>query len=256
MAEIQQQEATSNQVYDKFAATYGYDLSSSLPSRLKYELTVKYLKPEYSVLDVGCANGIHMQALAKYCSKIQGIDINEKMLSLAREKFGLQDIANAEVFQQSAAALDFHDESFDLVYSFSTLLLVPDIKRAIEELARVLKPGGIGILDVTGRYNLSRIYWGRYYKKHGHFGVNSFGYAQLTGFLKKTGLDILESHALGFTDQWKYLPLMGKLGFLEKFFHGAEARDLDYRVSNLPLLFPLANRWYLVCRKAERPGTK
>lgn len=248
---IRHEEATSNRIYDSRAATYGYDIQSTLSSKLKYDLVLKYMESHFKVLDVGCANGIHMQALASSCATIVGIDINDKMLAMAQEKFREKGIVNTMLYKQSATSLEFDNECFDLVYSFSTLLLVPDTRRAIGEIVRVLKIGGLAVLDVTGRYNLSQVYWSWFYRRHGHFGVNAFSFKELTVLIRQLGLELLEQHALGFADQWKYIPGIHKLKFLEKIFHGQGIKDLDYRISNSQITFPLANRWYIVCRKAH-----
>lgn len=246
---ITREEASSDRVYDGYAKTYGFDIRGTLAARLKYELALAHLSPHAEVLDVGCANGIHLRVLAAQCKRIVGVDINAPMLAVARDTLAGEGIRNAELMQRSAADLGFADASFDLVYSFSTLLLVPEVHQALAEISRVLRPGGAALLDITGRYNLSRIYWGWYYRRHGHFGVHSFRYRDIVQRLEALGLDVIERHALGFLDQWKYLPGLHWCRFLDRWFHGPGERDLDYRLSNLPLLCPLANRWYLVCRK-------
>lgn len=248
---IRPEESATDRIYDRCAACYGYDISSNLSARLKYDLVVKYVRPDHDVLDVGCANGLHMRVLARHCRSIAGIDINESMLAVAKTTLAADEITNATLERRSAAELGYPDASFDLVYSFSTLLLVPDIKRAISEIARVLRTGGVALLDITGRYNLSRIYWGLYYRWHGHFGVHSFRYGQIERYLKDLGLDVVERYALGFTDQWRYIPGVHWCKWLDRKLHAPGEFDLDYRVSNLPLIFPLANRWYIACRKRD-----
>jgi ubiquinone/menaquinone biosynthesis C-methylase UbiE len=247
---IRPEELTSNRVYDRCAATYGYDLNSILPIRLKYELVQRYVREDFNVLDVGCANGLHMQALARLCAQIVGIDINEPMLEIGAAKLRESGIANARLLKQSATSMEFPAECFDLAYSFSTLLLVPDTRVAIREIARVVKRGGLLILDITGRRNLSQWYWGRYYRRHGHFGVNSFTWEEVEGLLLgELGLELLEIHATGVLDQWKYVPLLRHLHFLDRITHARGNTDMDYRVSNKGLWTRLANRWYVVARK-------
>ncbi len=244
---IPEHERSSDRIYDACAASYGFATDKTLAARLKLELVSARIRPEHHVLDVGCANGLYMIPLASRCSEIVGIDINDRMLEVAREALQQAGVTNAQVHKQSATSLDFADASFDVVYSFSTLLLVPDTLGALGEIARVLKPGGWAVLDITGRYNLSRLYWSWYYRRHGHFGVNAYPYREIAGHLARLGLVIEEAHALGFTDQWRYVPGLHKLKVLDRLFHAPGERDLDYRLSNHPWLFPLANRWYLVC---------
>jgi len=248
---IQPAELTSNRVYDNLAASYGFDVNANLSARLKYDLALKYLNPEDDVLDVGCANAIHMRLLARRCRSITGIDINDAMIEIARKTLGDEGITNFSLEKRSAADLGFSDSSFDLVYAFSTLALVPDVERAMQEIHRVLRPGGIALLDLTGRWNLSRVYWGMYYRRHGHFGLHSFSYREIAARLESMGFAIVESHALGFLDQWRYVPGLHWCKWLDRWLHASPQHDLDYRISNLSWVFPLANRWYLACRKAS-----
>src|ERR1019366_6824334 len=135
--------------------------------------------------------------------------------------------------------------------SFSTLLLVPDIERALEEICRVLRPGGIAVMDFSGRWNLSHVYWGMYFRRHGHFGQHAFSYRKGITLLESLGLRVIECHALGFLDQWRYIPGLHWCKWMDRVLHASLQRDLDYRISNLSLFFPFANRWYLTCRKAS-----
>ena len=149
---IRPEELTSNRVYDSFAPHYGFNVNANVSSRLKYELALKYLKPDDNVLDVGCANGIHIRLVAGKCRHITGVDISQPMLDVARAALAEDHIANASLERRSAADLGFADASFDLVYSFATLAAVPDFERALQEICRVLRPGGIALLDFTGRW--------------------------------------------------------------------------------------------------------
>lgn len=248
---IRPEELTSNRVYDSLASGYGFDVNASLSARLKYDLALKYLKPEDNVLDVGCANGIHMRLLAGRCRHITGVDINQPMLEIAKAALADDAVTNATLELRSATDLGFADDSYDLVYSFSTLTLVPDVWGALKEIGRVLKPDGTALLDFAGRWNLSNVYWDIYYRRHGHFGHHAFGYRGIVSELESLGLKIVESHAFGFLDQWRYVPGLHWCKWLDRWLHASLERDLDYRTSNLRWIFPLANRWYVVCRKAR-----
>ncbi len=244
-----QEDIGSDRIYDNCADSYGFDVDSSLPARLKLELAVKYIKKDMRVLDVGCANGLFMMPLADKCASITGIDINSKMLGIAQEKMYEHGIKNINLVRQSAMSMGFPDDHFDVAYCYSLLPLVPDPSMVIKEITRVLKPGGLALLDVPGRYNLSRVFFSRIYRRHGHPGIKSFARMQILTLLDECDLDVLEEHALGFAAQWRYVPGLHWCKFLEKVFHKPGRRDLDYRISNVDLLRPLANRWYLVCRK-------
>lgn len=246
---IRPEELTTNRIYDDYASSYGFDVSSNLSARLKYDLVLKYIRPDNDVLDVGCANGLYLRLLAPKCRHIVGIDINQPMLDAARATLAQDGITNASLEQRSAADLGFADARFDLVYSFSTLTLVPDLEGALREIHRVLRPGGIALMDMAGRWNLSYLYWNMFYRRHGHFGQHAAGYRKSVAQLETLGLKVVECHALGFLDQWRYIPGLHWCKWLDRVLHASLKHDLDYRTSNLPFVFPLANRWYLVCRK-------
>lgn len=250
---MQYSEITSNKIHDKIADDYIYDIQySNSTASLKHQLIKKYINSDHTVLDLGCGNGLHMRLLANKCQKIIGVDINEKMLALAKKKLEMEGIKNFSLCQEGIEKANFVEESFDIVYSFSTLLLIFNIDQAITSIAKLLKRGGYAVLDITGRYNLSQIHWTKWYRANGHFGLQTFTYPLIIQKLKDQGLEVVESHALGLCEQWKYIPIINRFKFLDKIFHNAASEDefdLDYKISNWPLFFPLANRWYLVCRK-------
>ncbi len=90
-----------------------------------------------TALDVGCGEGRFCRMLAAEGVRATGIDPTLALLDVARQRDpgGDYRIGRAE-------ELDFPDASFDLVVSYLTLIDIPDIGRAIPEMARVLRPGG------------------------------------------------------------------------------------------------------------------
>lgn len=242
---------SSDRIHDRIADDYGYDLELDTATRLKHQLVAEHLRCDHEVLDVGCANGLHLRVHAPRCRRIVGIDLNEKMLDLAAGAAAGLD--NVVLSRQDATALGVRTASVDVVYSFSTLLLVPDLAGAVREVARVLRPGGTAVLDFTGRYNVSQVFWRAWYRWHGHRTLHALSRRQVRALLSAAGLEVEAWHASGFTDQWKYVPVLRKSRRLARAFHGNEVLDRDYRISNRRALVPLANRWYVVARRIDGP---
>jgi SAM-dependent methyltransferase len=96
------------------------------------------------VLDAGCGTGWNLQTLTPLAGGY-GIDLNRTGLARARRN-GLVRLARASV-----TALPFHDATFDLVTSFDVLyaLAEGDARRAMSEMARVLRPGGTLVINVA-----------------------------------------------------------------------------------------------------------
>lgn len=242
-------ELTSNRINDPLAGHYTRRFDSNYTQYLKFALLRQHVAPGDVCLDVGIANGVLAVPLAPLVREIHGVDISDAMLQACGRHLEEAGVTNVRLYKRSATDLGFPDASFDLVFSYSTLLLIPRPERAVAEAARVLRPGGIAILDVTGRYNLSAVYWGRYYRRQGHFGINAFSYGGITRLFASAGLEVEAAHASGLLDQWKYVPLLRKVSAIDRLVHRTpHAPDLDYRVSQR--CAHLANRWYFVLRKA------
>ncbi|WP_437795923.1 ArsR/SmtB family transcription factor [Sorangium sp. So ce693] len=92
------------------------------------------------VLDVGSGDGAAASALAPYCRSLTCVDSSSRMIEAARERFSTQPHVHVQV--ADVHALPFGDASFDSVLVFHTLTYAEDPPRALEECARVLRPGG------------------------------------------------------------------------------------------------------------------
>ena len=73
--------------------------------------------------------------------RLTGVDWSPAMLGIARERAATMG-RGADLRQGDAQALDFPDESFDTVLCALGLCAIPDDRRAVTEMARVLRPGG------------------------------------------------------------------------------------------------------------------
>lgn len=94
---------------------------------------------ELSLLDVGGSTGIIDNELTKHFGKVVGIDIDDGAIKYAREHFEAENL----FFQVGdAMALEFEDESVDVVVCSHVYEHVPDPSTMMQEIHRVLKPGG------------------------------------------------------------------------------------------------------------------
>ncbi len=101
-----------------------------------------------SVLDLGAGTGDLSEAFRQSgAERVMSIDVSAAMLVRGREKFGEERI---DWLRADALRLPVSDGEFDVVASAFVLRNLPDLAGSLEEMARVLKPGGrlIG-LDIT-----------------------------------------------------------------------------------------------------------
>jgi ubiquinone/menaquinone biosynthesis C-methylase UbiE len=90
------------------------------------------------VLEIGCGTGCDLLQFAKHGARAVGIDITPKHLRLAHERVRSQ----AAIGQAEATALPFADGSFDYVYSHGVLHHIDRPRLVVDEIFRVLRPGG------------------------------------------------------------------------------------------------------------------
>ena len=94
------------------------------------------------VLEVGVGTGISLPQYSKKC-QLSGVDISEPMLRKAQERVTELGLTNVEgLWVMDAERLSFPDNSFDVVVAQHVITTVPNPEAALDELARVLKPGG------------------------------------------------------------------------------------------------------------------
>lgn len=109
-----------------------------------------HLRSGMMLLDCGCGPGSITLGLAEAVApgEVTGIDINEKQIEEACNLAEQQQISNVRFQVANIYELPFEDETFDAVFAHTLLEHVKDPLKAIKEMYRVLKPGGIiGIRD-------------------------------------------------------------------------------------------------------------
>lgn len=120
-------------------ATSSYHQSSP---DLEKMLNAVDLTGREQVLDVGTGTGHTALAFAPHVASVIGLDMTEAMLEKARELAMEQGASNADFELGDAMDLPYESERFDLVTCRVCAHHFDDAQRAVEEMARVLRPGG------------------------------------------------------------------------------------------------------------------
>ncbi|HYC38025.1 MAG TPA: class I SAM-dependent methyltransferase [Usitatibacter sp.] len=105
------------------------------------------------VLDVACGEGYGSALLAGSAARVTGVDISEHAVAHARASYG--ELGNAVFECASCTRLPLPDASIDLAVSFETLEHIEEQERFLDELARVLTPGGILLLSCPNKLEYS-----------------------------------------------------------------------------------------------------
>lgn len=104
-----------------------------------------HLRAGMRVLDFGCGPGTITVGLAPavHPGEVHGIDLEESQIEMARAAAAAGGHDNATFHAGNVYELPFEDNYFDAAHCHTVLMHVPDTPRALREVRRVLKPGGI-----------------------------------------------------------------------------------------------------------------
>ena len=100
-----------------------------------------HLPTDAVVADVGTGTGFVAAGLAPHAARVYGFDASNEMLEVARKN--LAPFSNIELKQSAGDALPVPDASLDGVFANMYLHHAPDPLKAIAEMVRTLKPGGV-----------------------------------------------------------------------------------------------------------------
>ncbi|MGF1586729.1 MAG: class I SAM-dependent methyltransferase [Bacteroidales bacterium] len=98
--------------------------------------------PHKQMLELGCGTGHWTEYFSMQGFKVTATDISESMLKIAENK----NIKHSVFLKADAADLSFPDNSFPVIASITMLEFVEDTTRVLDEIYRVLKPGGYLVL--------------------------------------------------------------------------------------------------------------
>jgi ubiquinone/menaquinone biosynthesis C-methylase UbiE len=110
------------------------------------------------VLEIGCGAGFMVVALAETGFVVTAIDSVPEMIKLTQrhaKKTGMDNRIHATI--GDVHELAFQDQSFGLVIALGVTPWLPDLRKALAEIARVLIPGGYVVLQAANRYRLNHL---------------------------------------------------------------------------------------------------
>ena len=119
------------------------------------------------LLDAGCGTGSYAAALRPHLGGIDAVDLNPSMLDVARTKLDRTPGCPVALHEASIDALPFEDACFDAVIVNQVLHHLPDsrrdgwplLRKVLRELARVLRPGGVAVINTCSHEQIRRGWW-------------------------------------------------------------------------------------------------
>ena len=143
----------TTKIYEDRSETYDQATGKGMESLSKILLRETTITQNPTCLDIGSGTGITSFLLSDQIEnkgKIIGIDISPSMIEVAKRNAQERGYKNIDFQLGDADQLEFPDSFFDLVISNMTFHHLPDKKKALQEIHRVLKPGGQVALHFNG----------------------------------------------------------------------------------------------------------
>jgi ubiquinone/menaquinone biosynthesis C-methylase UbiE len=102
------------------------------------------------VLEIGVGCGSHAQLLASHAGSFVGIDLTDFAVNCTSRRMELFDV-DGKILRMDAEQMNFPDESFDFIWSWGVVHHSADTRRILEQMRRVLRPGGKAVTMVYHR---------------------------------------------------------------------------------------------------------
>ncbi|HCJ66046.1 MAG TPA: class I SAM-dependent methyltransferase [Elusimicrobia bacterium] len=142
-----------------------------------------------TILDAGCGSGYSSELILKELkpAKLVAFDLMPEQINLAKKRN-----LNADFFVGDMTKIELPASTFDAVFVFGVLHHIPDWKKALAELSRVLKPEGVLLLEEVK---------GSFVEAVGHCGFKHpeeamFNWTELENELQSAGFKILEKRKI------------------------------------------------------------
>lgn len=194
---------TEKGTYDKWHQEHVKDDDTSTPwHNFARESAESLNLTDSTILEIGCGRGGFAVELLRKHPRIRRLiasDYSESAVEIAARRLNVHEAA--KVVKEDIQNLSFANRTFDVIISCETIEHVPSAGKALEELHRVLKPGGYLILTCPNYFNFFGI-WCLYRKLIGKpFTEGGQPYVRYVLFpfiyykLKRLGFEVLHFHS-------------------------------------------------------------
>jgi len=204
-----------------------------------------------TVLDVCCGTGDHILESRYLIETGVGVDFSRRMIRAAKSKKNSMKATNIEFAVCNARKIPFREKTFDLAYSFSSLYHIPCPEEVVFEVARVLKPNSIAVLEFGNLYSLNTIVC----KAYPELAIPCHSrISEVTRVIKDAALEILECRRFQILPMWGSRP-----NWLKPLLHPVwksilkkeiGQRMLDELLCSAPILKSCCFRQMFICKRA------
>lgn len=249
--------AENREIFDTFYTPESLEPSRTTGWDAQMEDLRRRLLATYSrgdVLDLCCGTGAFFDAVDGRSRSLVGIDFSRSLLAAGRARSS--PTLHPLLVEADAHASPFRAASFDTVYSYSSLYVIPRLDLVVDEVRRVLRPDGIAILDLGNRRSLMTALARAHHEQSGWAAHHTVTTRELRRLVERIG-QVVEWRS------FQVLPMLrrppGALRAIAPLTHPGwkyvlgntiRGRTLDELVSSTRLLRGLAFRHVVVVRRS------
>jgi ubiquinone/menaquinone biosynthesis C-methylase UbiE len=148
---------SSRRAYFDSIERHRYDIEPHIPEFASFDAG-----RDSRVLEIGVGAGTDHVNWLRAGARAVGVDLTMAGVSLTRERAALEGL-HATVLRTDAEALPFSSAAFDIVYSYGVVHCTPNTVQAVQEIHRILKPGGIAKVMIYHRPSIVGFLFWLYY---------------------------------------------------------------------------------------------
>jgi len=156
-----------------------------------YKNTAKVLNLQHddNILEIGFGSGLFIKKYASHVARIAGLDLSEEMVNMARSiNKRLIESGKAEFLQGNVSSLPWGENEFSAVVGIETFFFWQEPMESLEEIFRVLSPGGRLVLEMG--YNKEDGL--DHAKDMEKMNLTLYGADEMTKMLKESGFSEIE----------------------------------------------------------------
>ena len=164
------------------------------------------------VLEIGCGRGVGTEIIFEQfgAGEVHAFDLDPDMIDQAQARLARYSSDRLKLFVGDAAAIEAEDDTYDAVFDFGIIHHIPQWRRAVSEVSRVLKPDGRFFFEEVTIHALNR--WS-YRTFLDHPQVDRFSGEQFVSELERHGIHVGKNYVERFFGD--FVIGVGRLGTAE-----------------------------------------
>jgi len=200
------------------------------------------------IVDIGCGTGDFLLHEHKNFSQAIGVDFSKTMMKQFSQRIKANKINNIVLYTGEAKNIPTGRNQVDFVFSYATLYYIPNVEEVLIEINRVLKPGGIAVLEFGNSWSFENMISWITQKIFGwskHYCINPF---KMKSIINRSNLHVIKVR------RFQLIPVASLPTILSKFFKyflgvKIKGKMIDEWVSNAPILRLFAYRNIYIIQK-------